>query len=62
MKSFSFNGNKSRIVFAWSNINQAHLVWREDTGHQTNVRVHTRRDDAAEDYAARVRFVKKVTA
>jgi len=62
MNSYGFNGNKSRIMLAWSKINMAYIVWREDGGHQANVKIHINRIEACEDYRARINFVKEMAA
>lgn len=53
-----FNGGRSSIVWAYSHINAAWFVWREDGGHQALIRVHNDFESAQDDYFNRVRFVE----
>ncbi len=49
------HGNTS-INMRYSPINQAWLVWREDSGHQALVRVFNEQWEAREDYERRAEF------
>lgn len=55
-----FNANKSSIVWAWSYINRAWFVWREDGDHQALIRIHNDWDDAKEDFFSRVKFLDQL--
>ena len=58
MKSFSFNGNKSRIMMGWSPSKQAYLVWREDDTGQSGARIFSNSEKAEGNFQSRVRAVK----
>ena len=45
---------------AWSPINQGYMVWREDDGNQSLVRIFNDADEAAQEYIDRVEFYKQV--
>ena len=51
------NKNTSYRLF-WSRINQAWMVWREDTEHQTGVRVFNDYQEAKELFDEHVSFYK----
>ena len=52
-----FNNNKSSIVWCFSRVNNAWLVFRQDGPNQGNVRVHNDFHDAQQDYRDRVKFI-----
>jgi hypothetical protein len=52
-------GNTS-INMKYSEVNNAWLVWREDSGHQALVRIFNDQKEAREDYVSRVSFFLKV--
>ena len=60
MKEYKFNNGESRIVKQWSAVNQAWLVWREDKGHQSMMRVHKASHEAALEFASKVEFIKEI--
>ena len=48
------------ILKQWSPMNQAWLVWRDDDGHQSGVRVHLEEWEADRDVQQRQEFLKQV--
>ena len=61
MNTFEEYGNTS-IHIGRSNINQAWMVWREDSGFQALVRIHNDKEDALADYKQRNEFMDRVLA
>lgn len=58
MKNF-FDGNTAiRLNYAF--VNNAWLVWREDAGHQSGLRVYNDYAEAESDFNARVSFYREV--
>jgi len=48
------------IILARAPINQAWMVWREDNGHQAQVRIFNEYAEAADNYVNRVAFLREV--
>ena len=55
-----FNDGKSCIHMAWSHINQAWIVWRQDGADQRMMRIYNDKWEAQEDYDARVKFIEEM--
>ena len=61
-KARHYREGYTTIWLAFSPLNQAWMVWREDNGHQALVRIFNDYSEAADNYVNRVAFLKEVTS
>ncbi|MDH4052699.1 MAG: hypothetical protein OEU93_14085 [Rubrivivax sp.] len=57
---YSFRVAATAIHLAWSPVNAAWLVWREDAGLGIGTRIHALRADAVADFERRTAFLRAV--
>ena len=56
----AINESRGNIIKQWSAVNQGWIVWRDDSGHQSGVRVFNDEQEADFDFDNRVAFQAQV--
>ena len=56
----TMNKGKTTVYCGFSGINNAYLVWRQDGNITGNLLIHSKHDQALEDFNDRVEFARQM--